>query len=455
VAAAGGLSAAVGAAAWLTLAAAQRPSPLSPPTLRADDRWLRGPLSGLLPRLSTDPARLHRDLTAALVVMFAGWLVAWIAAPSLPTRAVAAVTGLAQVVMVIGPPQPLTDTFNYIVYGRMAADGLNPYLHTPVQGAHDGAYLLANWHHLPSPYGPLFTLLSEPLALLPLPAAYWTWKVVVLASSLGILACVWALAVRLGRSPQRAIACVGLCPVVLAIGVGGLHNDAPALLCVLVAALLIVRARDDEGADGRWDAVAGALAVVSAGLKPSFAVAVPLVVLGARHRTWAVAGAAWSAAAVVGVMVAAFGGALPAIGLQGRLVTPLSLPNLAGWLTGHGGADAPVRGAARDALAVVVAVACVVVVRRRDRFPAALALVLLAAVLTLAWVMPWYLAWSLPFAAVALRPRALVPLAIVGCLWLGIGGIPQMPKLVHDVGFFPTRSATGLTNHDLELELVR
>ena len=452
--AAGGLSAALGAAVWLTLAAAQRPSLLSPPTQRADPSWLRAPLSGLLPHLATDPARLHRDLTAALLVMFAGWLLAWAAAPSLPLRAVAAATGLAQVVMVLGPPQPLTDTFNYIVYGQMAAHGVNPYLHVPAQYAHGAAYTLSNWHHLPSPYGPLFTLLSEPLARLPLPAAYWTWKLVVLASSLGILAGVGALAVRLGRSPQRALACVGLCPLTLAVGVGGLHNDAPALLCLVAATLLIVRTRDDTGAGGGWNALAGALAVAAAGLKPSFAIAVPLVVLGARHRTWALAGAAWSAAAVVAVVVVAFGGALPAIGLQDRIVTPLSIPNLAGWAIGHGGADAPVRGAARAVLAAAVAVACIVVARSRDRFTPALGLVLFAAVLTLPWVMPWYLAWSLPFAALA-SPRALVPIAVLGCLWLGVGGVPQMPRLLHDAGFYPTTSATGLANHDLEVQLVR
>src|SRR4051794_39387714 len=254
VAVAGGaaLAGALGASLWLVAAAAERPSLLSPPTLRAPHRWVRGPLSGLLPHLSTGRVRLHTDLTVALAVLFVAWLVAWLCAPALPVRVVAGAVGLAQVVSLLGPPQPLTDFFNYVVYGRMAAHGLNPYTHIPAQGPHGTAYALANWHHLPSPYGALFTLLSEPLGVLPLPVAFWAWKVVAVGCALGVLALVWWLALRLGRSPQRALACVGLCPVALAVGLGGFHNDAPALLGLVGAVACLVRAREETS--GRWDA---------------------------------------------------------------------------------------------------------------------------------------------------------------------------------------------------------
>jgi hypothetical protein len=444
---------ALGASLWLVLAAAERPSLLSPPTLRAPHRWLLGPLSGLLPHLTTDRVRLHTDLTAALAVLFVAWLVAWLCAPALPVRLVAGAVALAQGVFLLGPPQPLTDFFNYIVYGRMAADGLNPYTHIPAAGPHDGAYALANWHHLPSPYGALFTLLSEPLSLLPLPVAFWAWKVVVVGSALAVLALVWWLAVRLGRSPQRALACAGLCPVALAVGLGGFHNDTPVLLCVVGAVACLVRARDERAPVG-WDAAAGALAVAAAGLKPSFVVVVPLLVLGARRRPAALAGAGAAAVVVAAVTGIAFGGALPALGLQGRLVTPLSVPNLVGVLAGHGGADATIRGLGRDALVAVVVVAIALVARRRAWALPALGLVLLATALSLSWVMPWYLAWSLPFAALA-TPRALVPLAVVGCVWLGVGGIPQMPQIIHAAGYFPTRNPTGLANHLFERRLAR
>lgn len=443
---------ALGTSAWLVLAAAERRSVLSPPTLRAPAPWLLGPLSGRLAGLSTDPLRLRADLTTALVVLCAAWLIAWVSAPALPVKVVAAAVALPPLVFLLGPPQPLTDVFNYIVYGGMAAHGINPYTHIPLGAPHGAAYALSNWHHLPSPYGPLFTLLSEPLSLLPLPAAYWVWKLIVVGSALATLALIWWLAVQLGRSPQRALACAGLCPVTLAVGIGGFHNDMPAVLCMVAALACLQRGTDAQSP--RWDLAAGALVVVAAGLKPSFAIAAPLVVLGARRRLPAFAGAATAGAVVGLVILIAFGGALPAIGIQDRLVNPLSLPNVIGALTGHGGADAELRGRARDLLAVaVLAGAGLVAWRRRWAIPV-IGLVLLAGVLSLSWVMPWYEAWVLPFAALA-RPRALVPLAVAACVWLGVAGVPQLPQLVHDVGWYPTRSATGHANHEREVRLVR
>jgi hypothetical protein len=327
----------------------------------------------------------------------------------------------------------------------MAAHGINPYTHTPLTAPHDAAYALSNWHHLPSPYGWLFTLLSEPLSLLPLPAAYWTWKVIVVATALASLALVAYIAHKLGRSPQRALACAGLCPVTLAVGIGGFHNDMPAVLCVLGAVACLL---------ARRDVAAGALVVVAAGLKPSFAVVVPLVVLGADRRLLAAAGAAGAGLVVGAIVFGLFGGALPAVSVQDRLVNPLSIPNVVGALTGHGGADEAVRSYGRSFLAVVVVGAMAAVAYRRSWAIAAIGVVLLASVVSLSWVMPWYLAWSLPFAALA-KPKALVPLAVVTCLWLGVAGIPQMPELVHDIHWYPTRSATGHANHELEIRLVQ
>src|SRR3954447_4813337 len=287
------LLAALGACVWLVLAAAERPSVLSAPTIPAAHRWLVGPLTGPLPQLTSDHVRLHADYTVALGVLFVAWLAAWAAAPALPVRIVAAAAALAQLVFFLGPPQPLTDVFNYIVYGRMAAHGLNPYTQLPVTSPHDAAYALANWHHLPSPYGPLFTLLCEPLALLGLPVTFWLVKALIVGCSLGTLWVVWWLARRLGRSQQRALACAGLCPATLALGIGGFHNDMPAVLCLAGSVACLIAART-EGV--RFDVAAGVLIVVAAGLRPPFAVAVPLVVLGARNRLAAAAGASAAAA---------------------------------------------------------------------------------------------------------------------------------------------------------------
>jgi hypothetical protein len=72
--------------------------------------------------------------------------------------------------------------------------------------------------------------------------------------------------------------------------------------------------------------------------------------------------------------------------------------------------------------------------------------VLFAAVLTVPWVMPWYLVWALPFVAIG-RPRVLVPAVVIATCWLVVGGLPQLPGILHSFGYFPTRLPTGLANH--------
>ena len=202
----------------------------------------------------------------------------------------------------------------------------------------DPAYHFSNWHHLPSPYGPLLTLLTEALAPLGLPTAYWTWKAIVLAAALGTLVLVALAARRLGRSPQAAVALVGLNPLVLVYGIGGAHNEPLMLLLGVAAVALAI-----VGWEARvawWDVAAGACAVARGRLqavgRPARACRRARLAAGACPL-WGVraAPARWSLAVVALV----YGGHLPATGIQDRLVTPLSVPNVIAALTGHGRAD--------------------------------------------------------------------------------------------------------------------
>lgn len=170
------------------------------------------------------------------------------------------------------------------------------------------------------------------------------------------------------------------------------------------------------------------------------------MVLGARRRLPALGGLTAGAGLAAGLVAVAFGGHLPASELQARLVTPLSVPNVLGLAAGHGGSDTAVRAVAQGVLALVIAAACVAVWRRRERLPVATGAVMVAAALTLSWAMPWYVWWSLPFSALA-RSRTLTASVVALTLWLGVGAIPQMPQLIHALGYFPTRSATGHENH--------
>lgn len=457
-AAGAGLATAFAVCLWLVAAAAERPSVLSPPSMHVDAVWLLGPLHGLLPALTSGFARLHYDHDVALALLAVAWLVAWIFADALPQRVVFGAVALCTALFLLSPPQPITDVFNYFGYARMPGLGLNPYRDLPQAAPHDQLFALSNWHHLQSPYGPLFTYAMRPLAALPLATGFWIWKAIVVGSAIGIVEVVRRLAIALGRSPQRAMVLAGLCPLTLAVGVGAFHNDFPPMLAVVSAALLLVRTQASEGessAGGRAAFAAGLLVVLAAGLKPSFALIVPvLVAAAAPHRRAALLGAASGGIAVGLIVLLAFGGALPDVGTQGRLVTVVSGPNLIGLLAGHGGADAAVRSLARVAVLAVAAIATVVVFRRPRHGLSAITVVLLASLLLLAWVMPWYLSWILPLAAVG-RARIWLPALIVLTIALGAGSSSRAPRLYHSLGYYPTRTATGRANHLLTMELVR
>ena len=171
------MGAIVGLAGAIVLVAAERPSILSGPAQRGFPSWMVGPLAHRLPSLPPSPPMLQADLTRALAILGLAWLVAVLCAPRVPAAIVWSAVVATHVTLLLGPPLSLTDVFNYLHYGRMPATyGVNPYAALPLTVRQDPAYHFSNWHHLPSPYGPLFTLVTEGLAPLSLPAAYWVWK---------------------------------------------------------------------------------------------------------------------------------------------------------------------------------------------------------------------------------------------------------------------------------------
>jgi membrane-bound metal-dependent hydrolase YbcI (DUF457 family) len=442
----GALGAILGVATVVVLAAAERPSPLSGPAQHGFPGWMVGPLAHRLPGLPDSPPMLQDDLTRALAILGLAWLVALVCAARLPSPVVWGGVVATQAVFLLGPPLSLTDVFNYLHYGRMPARfGLNPYVALPVAAPQDAAYRFTNWHHLPSPYGPLFTALTEALSPLSVPTAYWTWKVVLLAASVGTLVVVWVTARRLGRSPRAAIVLVGLNPLVAVYGIGGDHNDALMVLCGVAAVALAV-AGWREGSSAWLSFGAGACVALAAGFKPSAIVLAPIVVLACRRRLPALGGAGSAGVLVLAVVALLYGGHLPAAGIQDRFVNPLSVPNVLAALAGHGGLTARDRTVANVVLALAAVGATAVVAWRRRWLPGAAGFVMLAAILTLGWTMPWYVWWVLPFAALA-RTRALTAACVVLTAWLALGAIPQMPRLIHTFGYYPTRSATGRANH--------
>jgi hypothetical protein len=130
-------------------AAAERPSFLSPPTIHGDPPWLAGPLAGRWPALPTAIATREWGATWVLVGMTGCWLLVVACARRIGLAAVlvAALGGITM--LTLAPPFSLTDTFNYLHYGRMEAlYGLNPYTHVPADAGGGGpAYRWTTWHH--------------------------------------------------------------------------------------------------------------------------------------------------------------------------------------------------------------------------------------------------------------------------------------------------------------------
>lgn len=428
----------VAAAAFLVIVAADRGSALSPPSHVAFPGWMAGPLHGLLPGLRPGRMGLKIGFTAAIAGMYLCYLTVLACLPRLRIRWLVTAIVALHVIFVLSPPLSLTDVFNYLNYGRMPAiHGLNPYVVIPArEPSTDATFHLSNWHHLVSPYGPLFTLGTEALAPLGVPVSYWVLKLLTAAASLGTLAVLWRCAPLARRPTGAVLAFAGLNPLWLVWGLGGTHNDAFMVLALVAGAWLVLRRREVPG---------GIALAAGVAIKASGAAVVPVLVLAAQRRWRAALGVAVGGAALCAATYAAFGAHLPNLGEQSRLVAGLSVPNLLGLALGDGGESAALRTALEAVLLVVVAAASGWAWLRRDPWTAA-GVVMLGLLLTLSWAMPWYILWLVPFAALA-RARWLRGAALVLGAYLLFAWMPLMPDVLHGLGFHPTHTPLGRQNN--------
>ena len=117
-----------------------------------------------------------------------------------------------QVIVFAGPVLISTDVFSYIAYARMGVEhGVNPYLHGPASIVGDPVYHYVgrDWKHVATAYGPLYTLLSYPLAPLGVKGALWGMKLEALLAGAGTLALLWRCARLRGFDPVWVLSGVG------------------------------------------------------------------------------------------------------------------------------------------------------------------------------------------------------------------------------------------------------
>jgi hypothetical protein len=352
--------------------------------------WLRGPLAGLGLRLDASIA------SGLLVVAFACYLVALACAERIPVRlAIGSIVAL-HLVALLAPPLFSADVFSYIDYARLGAiHGLSPYVHGAGDAPGDAVTRFVGWHDVASPYGPLFTAASYALAHLSVGATLWVYKVIAAVAGLGCVALVWRLAVRTGQEPRRAAMLVGLNPLFVLYGVGGAHNDLLMELLVLGAI---------ASALGEHQRSAGAQLALAALTKASAGLVLPFMLLGAPRPGRALAGAIAATIAVGLAGLAVLGGHpwefVPQLFAQQRLVAHFSVPNQLGVLLGQGGLTPSIRAVCTAGF--VLGLAWLLWRTRHGHdWIAGAGWATLAALVTSAWLTPWYVVWLLPLAAIS------------------------------------------------------
>lgn len=323
--------------------------------------------------------------------------------------------------LVIAPPLFSRDGWSYAAQGVLTHYGISPYEHGP--GVLVGPVVQAvdpRWMETAAPYGPLPLMFGDVVAGMTgnpwmLVIAHRCFALV----GLGLLA--WSvprLARWSGTNPALASAVVLCSPLMLAHGVGGLHNDL-VMVGLMTSALVLTVERG-----WMWGAVVGGLAaaVKLPGGLVCVGVALLALPVGAAlavrvRRLGEVALVASGALIVPGVLAGLGVGWIHALGVPGSVNGPLSMPTvlggfldlLAGWL--GSGLDAGTflelvrRLAMLLALAIAVRVALTWPTGSRAHAVSATAAVMGAVLVLSPVVHLWYFLWALPFLAVLRLPR--------------------------------------------------
>jgi glycosyl transferase family 87 len=337
---------------------------------------------------------------------FLAYLCVIAAAPSLSRRLLWAGIAAAIAGFALTPPLLSHDIYSYIDYARLGVvHGLNPYLHPPSSAPGDPVFPEVGWTGATTIYGPLFTLATYPLAWLSAGAAVVALKGVAAASLLALTALVARIAPRRGVDASRAAAFVALNPLVLIHLVGGAHNDALAMLVAIAGVAALLASREA----GAGAALAGAMAI-----KLSTAFLAPFALIGAERRGRLLAGALGAAAAIVVLADLAFGWHWLSIldlagdnqGRASHMSVPVTLARLSGL------DESAVRTAFLALYAGLLAHLLAWTWHGGDWLRAA-GWAAAGLLLCTSWLLPWYLIWAIPLAALTRdRPLQLLILAL-------------------------------------------
>jgi alpha-1,6-mannosyltransferase len=413
--------------AWLGLAgllatsllicvSATRSELLLPSTLRPLPGWLAGPLDGAGASLGL------AGLIVTFIVLFISYWVAANTAQRLSPRIVLGAILALHAMVLFAPPLFSSDIFSYAAYARIGAVyGANPYLHGPSAFPLEALHPLigGQWVGTPTVYGPLFTALSYLLVPFGIAGDVLAYKVVAAASSLTLTLLIWRAARLRGLDAIKAAALVGLNPVIVLFGVGGGRNDL-LMLAILVAGLYVLL-RQRERSSGAL-MVAATAVKLTAGLLLPFALAADRTSLRkAAPRRGLLLGAAAAMVAILVLGYAFFGsGPLQMLGTLQGIQSEGGAHSFVGFLASAVGVPGLIAPAG-TALSVVFVLVLGWLLHRvwigELDWIAGAGWATVCLLLTTGFLVPWYVAWLLPLAALS-GDRRLIAAAI---LLTGVG----------------------------------
>ena len=395
-------------------------------------RWAPGAL-GLAGSFGTTGINLGSiGLPVVMAAMFTSYLAVVAVAHRLSPLPVLGVIAALNALMLLGPPLVSTDIFSYQFYGRLGeVYHANPYVTGAFALHYDPLYqyIGSKWFNTPTVYGPLFTALSYLLAPLSIPASVFAYKGIAALSTLAIVALVWNGARLRGVDQVKAVALVGLNPLIVVYGVGGGHNDLLMLAPALAGVILILQGR---GRPGGGSIVAAAAVKVTAGLLLPFALADPRGGLRRSLRRDVLIGAGVTAAALAVFTLALFGtgplhlpGTIENVQSKGNWQ---SIPGFIGTRLGLGAVGGPVTLILSGLFAGAVGWLLWRVWRGRLDWIVGAGWAAVALLVTAASLLPWYAAWLMPLAALGgNRPlkRAALGITVVMAVFQILSYIPH------------------------------
>jgi hypothetical protein len=231
-----------------------------------DPTWLRGAFG----RHGIDLGL--GGMIAMLTLMFLSYALVVGATHQLSLKAVAIGILALHALVLLAPPLLSNDVFSYIGYSRMGRlYHSNPYVSglSAIQLDRVYPYIDTRWIYTPTDYGPLFTALSYLLAPLTIAANVVGYKLIATLSSLVVVWVTWRCALLRRVDPVKAIALVGLNPVIVVFGVGGGHNDMLMLALLMIGVYVLLLQKERAG---------GALMVAATAIKLTGGLVLPFAV---------------------------------------------------------------------------------------------------------------------------------------------------------------------------------